>query len=325
MTSAPRPSVVASVLNGHTYPIFAFDLNDLTILGANEALCKLLGRPADSLLGVPVTDIVSSEDHTSVELARQSLALGAVDGYRAVRRFQKVDGSVLSSEIWVRSGYIDGCRMGLVTFEHGDKVPRWPFDHSSPKIALAVTDHDWRIEQVSSEIANILGATTATYRGSPLLGLLQPADVQNFMAAVDDGAASTLRTRLRTHDDQWRPAFCLVVTMCEHSPPRLGLAIAAISQFEEELSTELHKELGVLGDQVFAGMEQLRSRLPCASISTRQWEILIRLARGEGVQEIAGALYLSPKTVRNHLSALYKKFGVHSQAGLLAKLLESLK
>ena len=53
----------------------------------------------------------------------------------------------------------------------------------------------------------------------------------------------------------------------------------------------------------------------------RQWEILTRLVRGQRVQEIADALYLSPSTVRNHLTAIYRKFGVHSQAELLAALL----
>jgi DNA-binding CsgD family transcriptional regulator len=31
-------------------------------------------------------------------------------------------------------------------------------------------------------------------------------------------------------------------------------------------------------------------------------------------------MYLSKSTVRNHLSVVYGKFGVHSQAELLAKL-----
>ena len=50
----------------------------------------------------------------------------------------------------------------------------------------------------------------------------------------------------------------------------------------------------------------------------------MRLVHGERVSDIAAALFLSPSTVRNHLTAIYKKFGVHSQAGLLAKLLDIL-
>jgi DNA-binding CsgD family transcriptional regulator len=57
-------------------------------------------------------------------------------------------------------------------------------------------------------------------------------------------------------------------------------------------------------------------------LSARQREILAHLARGERVDEIAAAIYISPSTVRNHLSVIYRKFGVHSQAGLLVKLLD---
>jgi DNA-binding NarL/FixJ family response regulator len=53
-------------------------------------------------------------------------------------------------------------------------------------------------------------------------------------------------------------------------------------------------------------------------LSPRQWEIASRLTRGERVATIAAEMYLSQSTVRNHLSATFRKFGVHSQAELLA-------
>jgi PAS domain S-box-containing protein len=59
------------------------------------------------------------------------------------------------------------------------------------------------------------------------------------------------------------------------------------------------------------------------ALSARQREILAHLARGERVEEIAAAIYISPSTVRNHLSVIYRKFGVHSQAGLLVKLFDA--
>jgi PAS domain S-box-containing protein len=52
-------------------------------------------------------------------------------------------------------------------------------------------------------------------------------------------------------------------------------------------------------------------------LNSRQWEILSRLLRGDRVATIAAALYVSPSTVRNHLSAIFRKFGVHSQLELL--------
>jgi DNA-binding CsgD family transcriptional regulator len=39
---------------------------------------------------------------------------------------------------------------------------------------------------------------------------------------------------------------------------------------------------------------------------------------GERVTRIAAAMYLSPSTIRNHLSAIYAKVGVHSQDELVA-------
>jgi DNA-binding NarL/FixJ family response regulator len=54
-------------------------------------------------------------------------------------------------------------------------------------------------------------------------------------------------------------------------------------------------------------------------LSSRQWQILVRLLRGERVPTIARAMNLSPSTVRNHLSTIYKRVGVHSQAELIEK------
>jgi len=59
--------------------------------------------------------------------------------------------------------------------------------------------------------------------------------------------------------------------------------------------------------------------LPVTSeLSPRQWAILSRLVRGEPVATIAAEMYLSRSTIRNHLSAIFQKVGVHSQQELLA-------
>ena len=59
---------------------------------------------------------------------------------------------------------------------------------------------------------------------------------------------------------------------------------------------------------------------PDGNFSERQLEIIERLVRGERVPTIARGLYLSQSTVRNHLSAIFRKLGVHSQEELLAAL-----
>jgi DNA-binding NarL/FixJ family response regulator len=57
-----------------------------------------------------------------------------------------------------------------------------------------------------------------------------------------------------------------------------------------------------------------------AGFTSRQWEILNLLRRGTRAPSIARELHLSPSTVRNHLSTIFRKLGVHSQEELLALL-----
>jgi DNA-binding NarL/FixJ family response regulator len=57
-----------------------------------------------------------------------------------------------------------------------------------------------------------------------------------------------------------------------------------------------------------------------AQLSKRQAEILQRIIRGERVPAIASDLFLAESTVRNHLSGIYKKLGVHSHSTLMARL-----
>jgi DNA-binding CsgD family transcriptional regulator len=53
------------------------------------------------------------------------------------------------------------------------------------------------------------------------------------------------------------------------------------------------------------------------NLSTREYEIVTRMLRGDRVSTIARDLYLSASTIRNHLSRIYRKIGVHSQAELI--------
>lgn len=327
MTSALTLPAVAATLRNRPQPLIAFRLEDLTILGANDATYELLGRAPDSLNGLRTIDIMSPNDQSGAEATASLLASGAIEGYRAVRRLQRANGTELTANVYVQLTARDGNRFCLAVLEPETEVDRWPYFDAS-QIGLAVTDHDWTIEQISSDIERILGCRPETYKGSSLLGFFQPAEVQSFMSAVgrvaSDGGAATLRTHLRACDGRWREVWCLVAAMCRHSPPRLGLAFVALPDSSVELTSELHQQLAVLGDDVLEGMGQVRSCVPPGSLSTRQWQILSRVVLGERAQEVAAALYLSPSTVRNHLTAIYKKFGVHSQAELLAKLLQTL-
>ena len=53
------------------------------------------------------------------------------------------------------------------------------------------------------------------------------------------------------------------------------------------------------------------------SLTPRERQVLIQVARGASLTEIAREWAISTKTVRNHVSHLYEKLGVKSRAGLV--------
>lgn len=67
------------------------------------------------------------------------------------------------------------------------------------------------------------------------------------------------------------------------------------------------------------GSERLGDRQRLESLSPREQEILGEVLSGKRVSDIAKTLSISRHTVRNHLKAIYRKLGVHSQVELLGR------
>jgi DNA-binding NarL/FixJ family response regulator len=55
-------------------------------------------------------------------------------------------------------------------------------------------------------------------------------------------------------------------------------------------------------------------------LTSREREVVDRLLEGERVQTIAAELFVSQSTIRSHLSSVFTKVGVHSQADLIRRL-----
>lgn len=64
-----------------------------------------------------------------------------------------------------------------------------------------------------------------------------------------------------------------------------------------------------------AGHEPTRARLPWpAGLSDREVQVLRHLARGRSNREVAGLLWISPKTAGHHVQHIYAKIGVSTRA-----------
>jgi DNA-binding NarL/FixJ family response regulator len=75
-----------------------------------------------------------------------------------------------------------------------------------------------------------------------------------------------------------------------------------------------------VGDLALSG-EAWSADAALTGLTRRQSEIVRGLSQGQRVHAIAQRLFVSESTVRNHLSAIYRKVGVHSQSELLARLI----
>jgi DNA-binding CsgD family transcriptional regulator len=84
---------------------------------------------------------------------------------------------------------------------------------------------------------------------------------------------------------------------------------------------QLENVIARIGADLAALTPSAEPRLPAVEgLSPRQKEIFQRLAAGERPTTIARHLHLSVHTVRNHMRAIFRVFGVHSQSELLVRI-----
>jgi DNA-binding NarL/FixJ family response regulator len=121
------------------------------------------------------------------------------------------------------------------------------------------------------------------------------------------------RGRENGSTSQWRLAGDYPLAALPLPSDRVAELEASLRRIAAEL-----RAAGIMDDLVSA---KPAGDLPhFAELTRRQREILVRLLNAQRVSLIASELYLSPSTVRNHLTTIFTKFGVHAQAELLAVL-----
>jgi DNA-binding CsgD family transcriptional regulator len=229
------------------------------------------------------------------------------------------------------------------------------------RLVLGAVDHEWRFNEISPDATTWFGWNLEAHRGSALQSVVHPDDAPLLLlalgrAGVDRRGVATM-VRVRSEfpspsvgssdgsedgaaegpaDAVWVPVRCEVSPLCDHNPPRFAVAMWVLdtdsdSESAEQRAARLEDHLWRIALEIAAAgigdaptsAEMWWGDPALRELSQRQLEILRRLLRGERVPTIAGDLFLSQSTVRNHLSAIYRRLGVHSQAELLARLLPS--
>lgn len=312
---------------------------DARIVTANDACKRLVVEPGTTVIGRKLLDFTAPD---RINIARQNVAsLSArVDGYYVAGRAVPDNGREFSALYSVRRLHLDDApNLAAITVlpEHLDTQPlEDTIAMTTTAAGFLVTDHEWRIEHRSDDLAAaLLGETTASI-GAPLLGSIHPHDAPDLILAIIQATASrrsaVIRVRLRAGDSAWRHTSGLVTALCDHDPPRLG-AVFALAPRDIDLDrpargSDLERRLQRMAtvlratDAIAGATQDINTDLDraLAGLSERQIEIVTRLVNGERVPQIAQMMYLSPSTVRNHLTAVFRKFRVHSQVELISLL-----
>ena len=268
---------------------------------------------------------------------------GVLDGIDGRRRFHGPDGSMVELLVsgWAirsRSGPDLGLWIALETApgkspSNGEEVMTSPPRTQAAAYAEATQvtlDERWRIANISTNAGAVLGRPPAEFLGCSILELVHRDDLAALLLAFARATTEPASdVRIRLHQERGWRTVRVVITMLEGDgtvPFSLIASGAEPPAPDSSAATQLAGHLRRLASQIEAAgvmaplvvTSAVLGVPSSAELSPRQWEIASRLAQGERVATIAAEMYLSQSTVRNHLSAIFQKFGVHSQQDLLA-------
>jgi PAS domain S-box-containing protein len=264
----------------------------------------------------------------------EAIRTGSFDAYQAHRSFRRADGALIETLVWVR--VVDEERtLAVVIFVEPNGSAETSADIGT---AVGMLDETRCIQLISSDVTHLLGYLPEVCVGVCVDSFVHPSDVaalrEVFSRVTSDKTNISINVRVRAADGSWRPihltlgptvgettTFGFAAARDERMTVDSGGAEAdRIAELEQHL-IRVAREVEAAGLVGRGGLIPDPSRVPeLGDLTSRQWQILARLLQGERVPAIAAAIYLSPSTVRNHLSLIYKKLGVHSQAELIEKL-----
>lgn len=254
------------------------------------------------------------------ELIAAAVAAGAVDTCtsrrsRMVTRVLEVDGGRDAATVWQPSTIAsDGWAAASV----------WP---EAAPMALGYVDPGWCVTAVGAEVESLLGHEAAECPGRPLGDLLpleelvppgmSGAHIDTRLDGAGADPAISVLLAPRLPDEPGGYAFALVG---EPQPQPVALRVAELEQHLLHIGAEVRAAGVALDGDGLPEERNPRRTGPLDGLTSRQWEIVDALLEGKRVPRIARDLFLSQSTVRNHLAALFRRFGVHSQPELIERL-----
>ena len=261
------------------------------------------------------------------------LATGKIDGYELTRKVRLPSG-VEEAHVWVHAfGDERPPRLAVVVLDLDDVGGlAQASGNSGASSIIGTVDNQWRIDRVSVDSHLLLGHDADSLHGTNILTLIHPNDLAEFLTglghsqAVSAGVA--LRLRLLRAGGGWRwmrvkvsplgigAAFAFVVSPVD--PGKVGIETAVeLEQRLGRIAREVHSVRTARATTTLPSLEDIPL---LGRLTSREWEIACLVRSGKSIDEVARTLHLSASTVRNHLSAIYRKLGVRSLAQMLVLL-----
>lgn len=335
-TSSQQRAVLRELVRHSPAPIYLVSLPETSILEVSDAVVAYVGRPRDELVQLRVIDQVRDPDG-----ARRSfdlLANGAIDSFTRQGHFRRPDGTYQPVDARYTTCFERTDRIAAIGQILQDPMPDPVGEHEedAPECIsfLGTIDVSWRIDRISHGVEELLGPLDDPLGKSALM-FVHPEDVAPLLLlaahAVGQSMGAAGRIRLRNADGGWTTCRISVHELLGGPPGAFAFAVAGTDDpapSARPRAQELEEHLRRIAREIAAsGVAALSTAVPTSlempeisSLTTREYEIVVRLARGERIGMIARALFLSESTVRNHLTTVYRKFGVASQTELLEKL-----
>ena len=310
---------------------------------ANQQAADLVGMSLDDVIGQPISKLTHRSE--SVQRGIDDLADGLIDSFRARDVIEPPGRAEVS--VWVNSRAVeaDGKRFVVSIVVREDQVgslgrsPLRSWMDIVP-VCVGMADRKWRIEAISLEIYDLLGRLPRECVGERLTEWMGPAEAHELANSLIGTVPPKVFPRIRmSAADGSSRVICLLLGPGASSGPSVpagaaNVVFGLVGHIEDcfpvslDRVAELEMRLRNIAAEVrAASILQSFDSLPSAvehpellELTSRQWEIVNRIARGQRVATIAAQLFISPSTVRNHLVAIFEKFGVHTQAELVERL-----
>jgi PAS domain S-box-containing protein len=329
-------AAVIDLIEEGELPLVVVATEDRHIRSVNLAAIEIFGASPEGVVGHDMLDFVAASDRGAAGNAFEALRQGVIDFYRAHRELLSAPPASRRVTVWVRSFEVDDQRLALILLDDlsrstGQKARLAGI--TSPVAAMGSMDASGIVSTVSCDIRRLLGVHPREFVGRRLLDRATVDALERYFGTSTDEpseCAIAVRCELEDATGVNRPFTCSLSPFFGEATRGFVLYdVAVVTESNRaERASDLERHLWRIASEVqasgildrFNSVPQLANLPQMADLTSRQWEILSHLLQGQRVPTIAAELYLSQSTVRNSLSAVFKRFGVHSQAELLRVL-----